>query len=401
MSIASSQNTLFQLHEFETQPVSTAQLTIADGTKLWQVYDQHLGILNIQFPSPKTNHQWLIRSQGWVGFIRINNEFQIQLSPRFPLKNLFTIWAYAYGFDKTPLMPQVVRAKTIVGFHSVLAHWLAKQVIAISTKGFAKAYIPRENQTTYVRGRLLKILPRQTAVLSKYDELTTNVPDNQIIAYTLNLLLRSQNLESQIQPLVRHAAHIASQVAKPLPYQARACYGRDYNRLTQHYQPLHQLCGFFLEQLNPSLHPGQQNTPSFLMYMPRLFERFVANWLEQNLPSHWQLNIQESVPVADQQDLIFKIDIVLYNQQRNAIAVLDTKYKTGTKIAASDVHQLVTYAKLKQCHQAILIYPTPEQKDGSLRIDDIQLSSVSFDLNRPIEEAGHQFIKKITQKIKG
>ena len=48
--------------------------------------------------------------------------------------------------------------------------------------------------------------------------------------------------------------------------------------------------------------------------MPRLFERFVAKWLSQNLPQEWKIKTQERVVVGNSSELVFQIDIVLYNK---------------------------------------------------------------------------------------
>jgi 5-methylcytosine-specific restriction endonuclease McrBC regulatory subunit McrC len=128
--------------------------------------------------------------------------------------------------------------------------------------------------------------------------------------------------------------------------------------------------------------------------MPTLFERFVASWLTRHLPSHWTLNSQETVAVHNDANLRFRIDMVLYNSGQQAVAVLDTKYKWSSKIAAADVHQLVTYAKLKRCHHAILIYPSSTDK-LAISVDDIHLKAYSFALAGDIHTMGQTLLNNI------
>lgn len=391
----------YNLIEYDPYFIPSTELPFSIGEKLWHLFDQQRRVLQVGFPSPKTDHQWSLISNGWVGFIQASPEVQLQLSPRFPLQNLFSIWAYAYGFNDTPLMNQLVGLKTVSQFQAVLGSWLASEVLNCAKVGFAKAYLKKEQKLPYIHGRFKSFLPGETAVLCQYDELTSNIPDNQILAYTLNLLSRATFLAPPQQALIRQATHLINQVATPVPISAEACYGRIYSRLTQRYQLMHQLCGFFIEQISPQHDSGTHPFPAFLIHMPRLFERFVATWISQNLPYPWYTATQEKVVLGNDSELMFQIDIVLYNKrQQKPFAVLDTKYKKGSKIASSDIHQLITYAKVKSCNHAILIFPSANDANLNVLVDDIRLQAMSFNLNESIDVAGQTLISQIKAGIR-
>lgn len=386
---------LYQLTEYEPVLIAQADLSEEVGYALWRQFDDQRAVLQLQFPSPKTEQQWQIIPNGWVGFIQATPQLQLQLNPRFPVAHIFKLWAYAYGFEQSPLLDALTQVEQMAQFPLMLAGWLARAALGCRKHGIAKAYVEESGALPYVRGRLVRVVPEKTAVFCHHHILTTNIPDNQIIAYTLLRLSRSGLLDGETQTAVRHATHLFSQIAEPVPIGAAGCYGRFYSRQTQHYEQIHQLCGFFLEQLSPVHNAGAAPFPAFLIQMPRLFERFVARWLQQHLPSPWRLAVQESVAVGAEDELQFRIDMVLYDGAGTAVSVLDTKYKQGAKLAAGDVQQLVTYAKLKRCQQAILIYPATDDQAQPIVVDDIVLTSVPFNLDKPIEQAGERLLAAI------
>jgi 5-methylcytosine-specific restriction enzyme subunit McrC len=73
--------------------------------------------------------------------------------------------------------------------------------------------------------------------------------------------------------------------------------------------------------------------------------------------------------------------------------VLDTKYKMAAKVDNADISQIVTYAKAKGCHEAVLIYPTQLQRPLDVQIADLHVRSLTFALDADLEEAGQQFLK--------
>ncbi len=388
----------FEIVEYEPLLIEKNELSEAAGQSLWQQFDNQRGILQLRFPSPITQHQWSINSLGWVGMIT-NQDVEILLTPRFKLQNLFALWTYVYGFEKSPLREELAHVDTLKQFQQHLAGWLASGVIRCAQSGFAKAYQNKTESLSYVRGRILQYRPEKTAVFCQYDQLTTNIPDNQILAYTLSLLSRTSGFDPDVQQLIRKATHLIKQVADPVPFTADEINGRFYHLNNQNYALLHQLCRFFIEQHSPAHAFGDSTFSTFLIHMPTLFEGFVAKWLAQNLPPAWGIKIQERIPLASDASFVFQIDIVLYNKREGTpLAVVDTKYKTGAKISSSDIHQIIAYAKVKSSPNAILIFPLLEETTLDLSIDDIRLQALHFDLNENLEQAGQRLISQIFNK---
>jgi 5-methylcytosine-specific restriction enzyme subunit McrC len=309
------------------------------------------------------------------------------------------MWEYAYALKSFHLLDGLTEAGSLMAFYERLAHILAQRTLARGRQGFYRAYLAHTDQLPYVRGQLkVRSGPRKTDAVRltcRYQEHTADIPDNQILLYTLGQIARSQRCRGRVQATVRRAYHTLQGIATPHPYQPWDCIGRSYNRLNQDYQPLHALCRFFLEHSGPTHHVGDRTMMPFLVNMARLFELFVAQWLKAHLPAPWQLKAQERVSVGANDDVQFDIDLVLYDGSGRARAVLDTKYKAPEQTNNPDFNQIVTYAKAKGCHQAILIYPTPLTAPLDVRMDDLHVRSLTFALGGDLEVAGQQFIRAL------
>jgi 5-methylcytosine-specific restriction enzyme subunit McrC len=163
------------------------------------------------------------------------------------------------------------------------------------------------------------------------------------------------------------------------PFRAEDCVGRLYNRLNADYQPLHALCRFFLANAAPGHMAGEHAALPFMVRMDELFEKFVAEWLKKHLPPELSLYAQEAVAVTGHGQVNFKIDMVLYRTDTGApVAVLDTKYKVAGGPTSDDFAQVVTYAQLKGCRDAMLVYPVPLARELDVTLRDVRVRSLAF-----------------------
>ena len=114
--------------------------------------------------------------------------------------------------------------------------------------------------------------------------------------------------------------------------------------------------------------------------------------------STFKIPLQEKVDVGDDQALTFKIDLVLYDSKSgDALCVLDTKYKSKGHPDANDVAQVIAYAEMKDCKEAVLIYPVP-LNTPLIRADGrIHVKGMTFSLNGDLEEAGQSFLNSLTK----
>ena len=403
--LVQSNPTLLQLNlsEYETIYLPADQLPARVGEQLWRTLDQNGKKLRVSFPSPKTNEQWQLTAQGWVGQVQIPHQLSLTITPKVPIARLFQLWEMAYDLRLADLADGLTAVASVPEFFSLLAHILAQRVIRRGRQGFQQAYLRQTAVLPYVRG---KLLPRQPAAASptvqlacRYDAHTADIPDNQIVAFTLHQIARSGQCRPAAQTAVRQAYHLLQPLVTLRPYQPTDCQNRSYSRLNQDYATLHALCRFFLEHTGPLLADSSHQLMPFLLNMAQLYERCVANWLQANLLPPYRIKAQESTTLGPNDELRFQIDLTLYGENGRPLAVLDTKYKTPDRPSPADVSQVITYAKAKGCQHALLIYPQPLPQPLHVTVGDVQLHTLTFGLNEPLDSAGKQFIYQLGTRL--
>lgn len=384
-----------RLEEYQTTRLPRAALSDEEGALLWRTYGNYVVV---EFPSPKTENHWALTPQGWVGYIPLTTDRVLVLEPKVALGNLFGMLEYAYRLSSLKFLPDLVHTRSLAEFYESLADILAKRVLDRARKGFYRTYLERAERLPYITGRLntQRLLQRPWEIKPhcEYQEHTADIEENQILTWTLRCILHSGLCERTL-PTVRRAYHAVAGFTKLTPFSPQACVGRLYNRLDDDYQPLHALCRFFLEHSGPGHQTGEHTFLPFLVNMARLYELFVAEWLKQYLPpDRFRVQAQERVTLGAAQELHFDIDLTLYNARTGeALCVLDTKYKTPDKPANADIFQVVAYAEVKRCQEAVLIYPTAVPFDE--RLGEMRVRSLTFATEDDLEQAGQSFLVQL------
>lgn len=382
-----------ELTEYQPATFPAEAISPEIGQALWEKYGQQV---EVQEPSFKTGGRWRLTAQGWVGHIPLTPTFHVALKPKIELSNLFRMWEYAYRLNSFRLLEGLVACQSLPEFYERLAHVLARRVLERGRKGFYRAYLAETDRLPYLRGRLAvqPALPGQVKLACHFEEHTADVADNAILAWTLDRIARSGLCSERVLPAVRLAHRALHSLVTPTPYQPGDCTGRVYHRLNEDYRPMHALCRFFLEHSGPSHSPGSQPMLPFLVDMARLYELFVAEWLRAHLPPHLDLKTQERVDLGPSNAWQFQIDLLLYKKETgNVQVVLDTKYKTDTQ--TSDIAQVIAYAKIKGCREAVLIYPTPPAHSLDTTVDGLRVRSLTFALAGDLEQAGRAFLQEL------
>lgn len=393
---------IIELQEFTTTQIPRDQLSEADGEVLWREYGKYV---DVRPPSFTNGFRWQLASRGWVGSIPLNDELRIILKPKVQLGNLFGMLEYAYRLKSFHLLEGITESESLEEAYERLAGIFARRVLDRSRKGLYRAYVAQSDRLPYLRGSLdvqrLMRSPVQVDLHCHYEEHTADVEENQILAWTLDTIVRQGICSERVQPIVRAAHRSLHGVVSLRSFDPHDCIDRLYNRLNDDYQPLHALCRFFLEQSGPSHQPGDRKMLPFLVDMARLYELFVAEWLKQHLPNTFRLKAQERINLDEEQRLNITIDLVLYDRASDRpIAVLDTKYKNDDTPSPSDRDQVVAYAAALRCREAVLIYPVALARPFNARYgaSDIRVRTVAFGLDGDLEEAGRRFLHELLRQ---
>jgi 5-methylcytosine-specific restriction enzyme subunit McrC len=389
---------VINLSEYKPQELSRQELPLEAAQQIRDKYD---GKVSIEPTSFQPDADWRIKSEGWIGYIPLNDELGLRLSPKqgVTISNIFRMLEYAYDLNRFQLESGLVDLEFVEDLYERLAHILAGRILERGRRGYYRAYQSKSARLSCVRGRIdlrrACSSPWQAMPFCHFEEHTADVEENRILAWTLSQILRSGICSCRTLPTVRQAYHRLAQSARIEPVMPSDCVKRFYSRLNRDYEPMHALCRFFLECRGPGHEAGNRKMIPFLVNMNRLFELFVARWLEKNLNGErYSGQCQEEVQIDPLLNINFRIDLSILDRESGSCAlVMDTKYKVGNP-NAGDIEQLAAYAEAKGCREAILVYPEYSNSRLSGRVGDIRVRSGTFPLSEDPDLAGQKFVKE-------
>jgi 5-methylcytosine-specific restriction enzyme subunit McrC len=130
--------------------------------------------------------------------------------------------------------------------------------------------------------------------------------------------------------------------------------------------------------------------------MPKLFEAFLARWLEGALPQALRLDVQYNAKLQANAELRFIVDLVIRDRATDrALCVLDTKYKAADVPSEDDIQQVVAYAVEMGVTRAFLVYPSSSTATIRAMVGNIEVRSATFDLGKDIDTAAKDFIHAV------
>lgn len=390
-------NSRIELIEYSSKLLPAEEISINVGTLLFKKYSDQIAI---EFPSPATDNSWRITSQGWVGYIPLPEGIVLVMKPKVDIHNIFSMMEYAYRLKSFSFLKGIVQCDCLEGYFDRLACILARLILDRSRVGLYRSYVSCTETQSFVVGRIdFTQVARNTydhRLVCEYQEHTADIPENQILCWTLNKILRAKICGQGSVSAVRAAYRALSNSVSLIPYDDKNSMCVSYHRLNQDYYPMHALCRFFLGQMSPSHEEGKTDSLPFLVNMAKLFELFVAEWLRAHLPEQYELKVHERFDAESAGKLLFSIDLVICHRNSGiAKAVLDTKYKRTQSPDTRDIQQVTTYALAMGCADAILIYPTQNIDPIDLKIGEIRVRSLPFSLDQEIEKAGEVMMEAI------
>lgn len=388
-------DTVLELVEYGTLPVPSGQLPAAAAERLW---GHHSKQVHLDPPTVRNGRSWVFRATSWVGYLPLADGVALRLKPKVSIANLFRMLEYAYDLRTFRLLEGSAPVAALEDLFERLVHVLALRVRERCRRGLYRAYLPHRDRLPFLRGRLelSSVLrrPWELAVDCRYQEHTADLEDNRILAWTLHRVARSGACRrDEVRAALRTAARGLRGAVSLDPCTADDCAGRTYHRLNDDYRPLHDLCRFLLEHTGPDHRDGDRRSLPFLLDMNRLYEQFVACWLQRHLPPHLAVRPQRVLPARGVRLIP---DLVIEDRATGRpLLVADTKYKAPDASAASDVAQVVTYATALGVRDAFLLYPRPLPRPLDAQVGPIHVRSAVFPLQGDLEAGGRQAVEDL------
>ena len=378
---------MISLVEYQATELPEEAFTEEQGLLLQRNYGQ---VVSLDFPHAGNHHRWKLTPKGYVGFIPLGRQ-QLQIKPKVSLANLFRMLESA--FDLVDFREELVMTGEIEDLFSSLAKILSDRVHDQAKKGLARRYLSIQEPLTTMRGRLLvneRARRSWTVELPcDFQEHTSNIAENQIIAWTLSRILRSGICRPDIYPSVQAAFRSLLPFCEVKSVPIAEVEDFIYDRLNSGYQSIHALCRLFLELAGPTHEIGDRAMLPFLVDMNRLFERFVSAWFRANLPPGFVVETKRPMTFSEIYDLRYQADIVLFRRGSDKpLAVIDTKYKTAGLPESGDVHQIVHYAVMLNTTRAFLVYPQKIAQKLDETSGGVRVQNAGFDLSGDLDSAG-------------
>ena len=407
--------TIYTLTEYTPRLLPPDALDELAAAILWRRYCAQV---DVEPPSFRTDNQWRLTPRGWAGWLPLTRQTGLLLQPKVPLHDLLGMIELAYDLRSLHFLPGEAYVTTLPGLYNHLARLLARMVLARARRGLHRAYLTTQAEVTTVRGRIrtsaLARNPARVKLPCAYQELTADIEDNRILAWTLATILRgrftghdadaaSVAYDDATHTLVQQAHRALAGQVTPTPVDAADCRGRAYTRLNADYRSLHALCAFFLDHSAPTHHAGEEEMIPFLINLERLYERCVAAWLTAHLGSDYRVTAQVRTPVGTSAALHFAIDLLIQVAPVGLDGsgtrwVLDTKYKVPEAGPdPADVAQVLAYAQVQAAQQAILVYPQPLPRPLDTQVQGIRLRTLTFDLSGDLDAAGRRLLAALQQ----
>jgi 5-methylcytosine-specific restriction enzyme subunit McrC len=205
---------IIELKEYESKIYPRRQFSQETITVLRKEYSSQI---KIKLKDVKNSDYWELKAQGWVGYIPVCSELAIRIMPKIPIANLLGMLEYAYNLKSFRFFNSLTRCATLEDFYNCLVKLLCELILQISRQGLYKAYVTKTDRLTYIRGRLdirntLKH-PGNVKFVCHYNEQTTDIPENQILLWTLHLISRHHLCNEVSKSLVRKTYHALHSLA--------------------------------------------------------------------------------------------------------------------------------------------------------------------------------------------
>ena len=306
---------------------------------------------------------WAVGARTYVGTARIG-DVELWIRPKTPIRRLFFLLGYAHRLrgwrDEDVLVTEDVDLLPAV------AAAFARQADRATRQGLLQGYRVREDVAAVLRGRirtgdqLRRRFGLPLPLELRYDDFTTDIPENQLLRSATDTLLRLPGLDPSSRRTLRRLQRSLADVT-PWRRGPDASSGWHPSRLNARYQPAIRLAELILRGSSIEHADGIVAVNGFMLDMARIFEDFVSAALGEALRVYggrtmpqdrrWRLDQAGSIRIRP--------DLVWYAaDSATPSGVVDVKYKVEqpSGYPNADLYQLLAYCTRLRLPQGHLVY---------------------------------------------
>lgn len=323
-----------------------------------------------------------------------------------PIQNIYYMLSYAFQ----TLQAENYKDLATENFHNTaeLCAAILDKGIGIQLKhGLRRDYVSKSESLSTLQGKLniSESIKTQTMLkkqmICTYDEFSTNIQFNQIIKYTVLLLLKANITNSRKKSLRKLLLFFSDVNEIDLHF---VNWNQQYNRSNQSYQMLISMCYLVYKGLLTTQNNGTTKLMDFFdgQRMCRLYEKFLLEYYRKEHPEltanasqiAWQLDDTENQMLPRMQT-----DIML--SKNNNILIIDAKYYSHMTqqqygihtLHSNNLYQIFTYVKNKEFElrnyehtvSGMLLYAQTDEDiipNNTYHMSGNQISVLALDLNQ-------------------
>jgi 5-methylcytosine-specific restriction enzyme subunit McrC len=308
-------------------------------------------------PTP-TPGRWRLTASSQVGTLAVPG-LHVLIRPKVGISNVLAL--LDDGLPSDALRSQEVSLATATELLPAFAEFFSRSVGHATGRGLIRRYREEHDVLVAPRGRIdftaqLRRATPPSPLECRFDEFTTDVPENQLLLGTVERLLSlaeiPRRLRSQLRSLRSRFEGVAP--GRPLPVDFDRL---TFSRLTEHYRAPLRLARLVAENLSLRDQHGRTAVSSFLLDMPRVFEDFVTRRLTGDLRGRLNVRAQFPTWLGEGRQVPVRPDLVFLNG-RTPVFVGDAKYKVSPLGLArsSDYYQLLAYCQTLDLSEGVLVY---------------------------------------------
>ncbi|WP_249645213.1 McrC family protein [Nocardia sputi] len=337
----------------------------------------------------------VLQASSHVGVLRAG-DIELRITPKIGIRRLLWLIGHAQN-PKGWRDDDIVELATTDDIVSALAVSFRVAAQRATIHGLLKGYKTVDESLPGLRGRLREAdqlryrhglgMPLEV----RYDDYTTDIPENQILLAATHRLLRIPDLPPATLTGLRRLQLNLSDVtplgaALPVPETASI-------RLTRHYQSALRLARLVLTERSLDQPPGDTTASGFVFDLNRIFERWLTVTLRRALEHHdGELHSQYRSHLDTNKQIPIQPDLVWVPRDRPA-TVVDAKYKglENGKQYEADLYQMVAYCTALGAYEGHLIYASGDHiGTHTVRQSGIRIHICALDLDQPPENIWRQ-----------
>jgi 5-methylcytosine-specific restriction enzyme subunit McrC len=336
------------------------RLPHADVAFLLENHRGHIEVL----PTLRRN-RYRLTALGCAGVL-LTPGCRLVIRPKIPLANLFAM------VDPLAPLPATTAAGTpetgteILDF---LAGQFASRLAERTAAGLHRGYRERAEQGPVLHGPLdlaaqLREGPgRKDQLHGRYDDFTADVPWNQVLKGTLELLLGSP-LPSPVVRAALQSALRAFEDVQSVSLTPEVWSNLPLERLPAEYRPLVALGRLLADGLMPGAAGGVLPAPAFLLNLEQVFEQYLTRCILATFAAdtRYHVHVQPthlvSRPADERPGMTIRPDLTI-DRGNQPVLLVDAKWKRlpPTSLLTADVYQVLAYGTTLGARAVVLVYP--------------------------------------------